>query len=57
MCNCFEKMIEKGFAEKRCYYDEKKLDFVVTAEYIMRLPRDQYILINNCPICGGKVGE
>ena len=52
MCECFEKMLEHGYAEKRSYYDEEKHDFVETGEYIIRLPRKQYVKINNCPICG-----
>ncbi len=55
MCECFEKMLERGYAEKRSYYDEEKKDFVETDEKIMRLSEDQYILINNCPICGEKI--
>ena len=51
MCKCFEKMLEKRYAEKRCYYDEDSHDFLETDEYIMRL-LDSYIVINNCPVCG-----
>ena len=55
MCNCFEKMLEHGYADKRSYYDEETHDFVTTEEYIMRLPGDNYLKINNCPICGEKI--
>ena len=55
MCKCFEKMIERGYAEKQSYYDEDKHDFIDTDEYVMRLPKDKYIVINNCPICGEKI--
>ena len=54
VCKCFNKMLERGYAEKRSYYDEAKKDFIETDEHIMRLAIG-YIRVNNCPICGERV--
>jgi len=55
MCNCFEKMLEKGYAEEGCIYDEQSKDYRKTGEYLIKLASGVHLRIKHCPICGKKI--
>ena len=57
MCECFKKMIEKGYADKQSYYDKDLHDFIETDNYVMQVGNDRYMVVHHCPVCGEKITQ
>jgi hypothetical protein len=54
MCNCFYKMIEKGYAEQHCIYNETTKNYEKKDRFWIKLSKVN-LTVNYCPICGEKI--
>jgi hypothetical protein len=59
MCECIDKLIEKGFVRSdHVIYDEKKKDFIET-DPIYRIhhinKKGYWLRVRYCPTCGTKL--